>query len=38
MRTSRLGERRQSVVTRTEGEGRLGGWGTICDRLREFDE
>ena len=29
MRTRRLGEQRQSIVTRTEGEGRLGGWGTI---------
>ena len=29
MRTRRLGEQRQSVVTRTEAEGRLVGWGTM---------
>ena len=29
MRTRRLGEQRQNFVTRTEGEGRLGGWGTM---------
>ena len=29
MRTSRLGEQRQSIIKQTEGEGRFGGWGTI---------
>ena len=29
MRTRRLGEQRQSVVTRTKGKGLLGGWGTM---------
>ena len=37
MRTNRLGEQRQSVVTRTEGEGRLGGWGDYATDS-DFDE